>query len=75
MTFYALHDIKSHSSGKIYARMSDEVEIYNVDHAPVMCCRVRGEIFPCRVDRLSESPVVVPEVEVEKPVDLFNQIF
>lgn len=69
MTYYPLHPITSHTSRKIYAQMGQAIEVYNTEHWPVMCCRVRDESFPCHIDRLTTE---LPEEEVstkKQPID------
>lgn len=70
---YAAIKIRSNNR-TIYAEVGDELEIYNTEHFPVMCCRdKRGECFPAHIDKLSETPVVVVLPEVVMEIDLFNQ--
>lgn len=73
MIYYAAMQIKSYNR-TIYAEAGDELDVYNTEHFPVMCCRDKqGEMFPAHIDKLSEPPVVVVLPEVERPNDLFNQ--
>ena len=72
MTRYALTDIISHTTGKLYAERGDELDVYCFDHAPVMCCRdVRGNMFPCRVELLGEvRPEEMQPVAKTKPLPI-----
>lgn len=55
MKMFAAIDIKSSCTGKIYAPQGTEIDVYNTDHSPVMCCRVGDNVFPAHLDKLCED--------------------
>jgi len=58
-----------------YAKAGELLEVVNTEHHPVLICRsANGNLFPCRVEDVGETPPVIEVIVIVKPIDLFNQV-
>ena len=62
---YAKTDLKSHYSGKLYAKQNDYVEVIKLGFPCIV--KAHNNLFSCLIDNLSDEPVEVVEVKIPIP--------
>jgi hypothetical protein len=70
---YTTEIIKSYTR-KIYANRGELIEVIIEAHDNVWIVELKGNRFPCNPSKLSETKPEEIEIEIIKPIDLFNQI-